>query len=80
MDTVLQILGMFILILLSAFFSVSEISLAASKKMRLQTLAENGDERAREVIALPAKPGAMFSIVEIGVNDLAHAALQPVSR
>lgn len=73
MDTVLQILGMFILILLSAFFSVSEISLAASKKMRLQTLAENGDERAREVIALKAKPGAMFSIVEIGVNALALA-------
>lgn len=73
MDTVLQILGLLVLILLSAFFSVSEIALAASKKMRLQTLSENGDERAREVIALKAKPGAMFSIVEIGVNALALA-------
>lgn len=73
MDTVLQIFGLLVLILLSAFFSISEISLAASKKMRLQALAEEGDSRAREVIALKAKPGAMFSIVEIGVNALALA-------
>lgn len=73
MDTVLQIFGLLVLILISAFFSISEISLAAAKKMRLQTIAEEGDERAREVIALKAKPGAMFSIVEIGVNATALA-------
>ena len=71
LDTVIQVIGLLILIVLSAFFSVSEISLAAAKKLRLQTIAEEGDVRAREVMALKANPGPMFTIVEVGVNALA---------
>ena len=68
MDSVLQMVGLLILVLCSAFFSISEISLAAAKNVRLQGLSEAGDQRAREVIALKANPGPMFTIVEIGVN------------
>ena len=73
MDSVLQMVGLLILVLCSAFFSISEISLAAAKNVRLQGLSEAGDQRAREVIALKANPGPMFTIVEIGVNALALA-------
>ena len=65
MDSVLQMVGLLILVLCSAFFSISEISLAAAKNVRLQGLSEAGDQRAREVIALKANPGPMFTIVEI---------------
>ena len=40
------------LIVTSAFFSVSEIALAASRKLKLQQLAEAGSEQASKVIAL----------------------------
>ncbi|GAM74000.1 putative hemolysin [Vibrio ishigakensis] len=34
------------LILISCFFSMSEISLAAARKIRLRQLADDGDQRA----------------------------------
>ncbi len=73
MNSLLQIFGLLVLVLCSAFFFISEISLAAAKNVRLQALSEDGDQRAREVIALKASPGPMFTIVEIGVNALALA-------
>lgn len=44
MDSVLQMVGLLILVLCSAFFSISEISLAAAKNVRLQGLSEAGDQ------------------------------------
>ena len=55
----------------SAFFSVSEISVAASRKSRLAVLAENGDEGAARVLALQARPGPFFTLVQIGLNGVA---------
>ena len=40
-----------ILILISAFFSVSEIALAAARKHKLQQMSEEGDKRADLVLA-----------------------------
>ena len=56
------------LILISAFFSASEIALTASRRTRLQTLADDGDTRALRVLQLKDTPGNFFTVVQIGVN------------
>ncbi|UCX06146.1 MULTISPECIES: hemolysin family protein [Shewanella] len=59
------------LIAISCFFSLSEIALAAARKIRLQALAEEGDIRAFKVLSLQAHPGSFFTVVQIGLNAVA---------
>ncbi len=59
------------LIGVSAFFSMSEIALAASRKLRLRHLAAEGDMRAQQVLALQEHPGNFFTIIQIGLNAVA---------
>lgn len=61
----------FLLILISAFFSVSEISLAASRKTKLKMLIDSGDDRAELVLRFQEKPGKFFTVVQIGLNAVA---------
>ncbi|MGL4861222.1 MAG: hemolysin family protein [Enterobacteriaceae bacterium] len=61
----------FLLIAISAFFSVSEISLAASRKIKLKQLADEGDLRAHHVLRLQEHPGQFFTVVQIGLNAVA---------
>lgn len=58
----------------SAFFAMSEISLAAARRIKLTVLAEAGDVRAREVLALQARPGHFFTAIQIGINTVAILA------
>lgn len=62
------------LMLISAFFSASEIALTASRRTRLQTLADDGDNRALRVLQLKDMPGNFFTVVQIGVNAVAILA------
>jgi len=75
------------LIAASAFFSVSEISLAASRRLRLQAMADEGNLQAAAVIALQEKPGLFFTGIQVGVNAIAilagifgESALTPALR
>ncbi|WP_454720406.1 MULTISPECIES: hemolysin family protein [Cupriavidus] len=63
-----------LLILISAFFSTSEIALTASRRTKLQTLSERGDRRATKIMLLKEEPGHFFTIVQIGVNSVAILA------
>lgn len=63
-----------LLILISAFFSISEIALTASRRTKLQTLSERGDRRATKIMLLKEEPGNFFTIVQIGVNSVAILA------
>lgn len=60
-----------LLIAASAFFSVSEISLAASRRLRLRQLADDGDPRAERVLRAQEQPGDYFTVVQIGQNAVA---------
>lgn len=60
-----------LLIAASAFFSVAEISLAASRRLRLRQLADDGDERAERVLHVQEQPGDYFTVVQIGQNAVA---------
>lgn len=63
-----------ILGVVSAFFSVSEISLAASRRMKLRPLAEKGDLQAARVLNFQEQPGLFFTTVQIGLNFVAILA------
>ena len=55
----------------SAFFSLAEIALAASRRLRLRQLADEGDARALMVLRAQEQPGYYFTTVQIGVNAVA---------
>ncbi|KIA81190.1 hemolysin family protein [Chromobacterium amazonense] len=63
-----------LLIAASAFFSVSEISLAAARKIKLRQLAEEGNANAERVLELQEQPGHFFTVVQIGLNAVAILA------
>ncbi|MDP3440093.1 MAG: hemolysin family protein, partial [Azonexus sp.] len=63
-----------LLMLLSDFFSISEISLAAARKLKLEQLRDDGDSRAAQVLALQAQPGHFFTAIQIGLNTVAILA------
>lgn len=59
------------LIVLSAFFSIAEISLAAARRLRLRQMADDGDTRAQRVLEIQEKPGHYFTVVQVGLNAVA---------
>ena len=75
------------LIATSAFFSLAEISLAASRRLRLRQMADEGDARAERVMRIQEQPGHYFTVVQIGLNAVAilggvvgEGALSPLLR
>jgi CBS domain containing-hemolysin-like protein len=68
------VLTLLVLVIISAFFSVSEIALTAARRTKLQVLSERGDHRALKVLLLKEEPGNFFTIVQIGVNSVAILA------
>jgi CBS domain containing-hemolysin-like protein len=66
-----HILIITVLISISAFFSMSEIALAAARKLRLRQLAADGASKAQLVLDLQQHPGNFFTIVQIGLNAVA---------
>lgn len=57
-----------ILILLSAFFSSAETSMTTVNKIRIQSLSEQGDKRARILEKVISDSGKMLSTILIGNN------------
>ncbi|GKS83335.1 hemolysin family protein [Acidovorax sp. SUPP1855] len=60
-----------LLIVASAFFSIAEISLAASRRLRLRQMADEGDTRADRVMRMQEQPGDYFTVVQVGQNAVA---------
>lgn len=71
MNSLPQVVGLMCLVVLSAFFSSAEISLASASKTRLQTLADDGDRRAAMVLELQSHPGQFFSALQVMINATA---------
>lgn len=66
-----ELMILFLLILFSGLFAVSEISIAAARKIKLRVLAEEGNEKAMAVLRLQQHPGAFFAMVQIALNAIA---------
>ena len=65
---IFQIVFLLILLLLSAFFSSAETALTTSNRIRMRTLAEDGDKRAARVLRITDDSGKMLSAILIGNN------------
>lgn len=66
--SVTQLIILVILILLSAFFSSAETALTTVNKLRIRSMAEEGDKRAIMVSKLIEDPAKMISAILIGNN------------
>ena len=65
---VIQLLTLLILIFLSAFFSSAETALTTANKIRMKTLADEGDSRAATFLKVVGDQGKMLSAILIGNN------------
>ena len=76
-DGVMQLIALIILVLLSAFCSSAETSLTTVNRVRLKTLAEEGNRRAKTALEVLDKYGKMLSAILIGNNivNLSASAL-----
>ena len=50
---------------------MSEISLAASRKIKLKLLADEGNINAQRVLNMQENPGMFFTVVQFGLNAVA---------
>lgn len=71
MSVYTELLLLSALILLSAYLSCAEISLASARSTRLRNLVDEGDARAQLVLDLQEHPGLFFSTIQVGTNALA---------
>lgn len=58
----------FLLILSGAFLSLSEISLAGARKLKLKLMAQSGNDKAARVLSLQENSAEFFAAAQIGVN------------
>lgn len=66
-----DLFGIAILILFGALFAMSEISIAASRKIKLRVMADEGDDKAEAVLRLQEQPGSFFAMIQIALNAIA---------
>jgi len=71
---ILQLVLIIILILLSGFFSASEIAIVAVRSSRLKKLIAEGNKKAAFVDKLKSNPDDFFAVVQIGMTVTLSAA------
>ena len=67
-STVIQIVILICLLALSAFFSSAETSLTMANKIRMRSLADEGNKRAKMVLWLSEHSSQMLTAILIGNN------------
>ncbi len=68
LDVPLRLIVLILLLCLSAFFSSAETALTTVSRVRISTLAEDGDKRAQLVLKITDNPTKMLSAILIGNN------------
>lgn len=74
---VIQLIVLLVLLFLSAFFSSAETAMTTVNKIRIRTLAEEGNKRAKTLLVITENSGKMLSAILIGNNivNLSAASL-----
>lgn len=57
-----------VLLVLNGIFSMSELAIVASKRVRLERQAERGDAGARAALLIAANPSDFLSTVQVGIT------------
>jgi len=63
-----------VLILANGFFVAMEMALVTARRTRLELKAEDGDHRAKQVLAVQDQPGDFLATVQIGITLVGTAA------
>lgn len=66
--TALKLLLLFVLILVNAFFAMSEIAIISLNDIKIQRLAEEGNKKAKQIVKLTADSSRFLSTIQIGVT------------
>ena len=67
-ENIIQLIVVGVLVFLSAFFSSAETSLTTVNKVRLKSLEEEGNKKAKRVLSILENHGKMLSTILIGNN------------
>ncbi|MCU0760807.1 MAG: hemolysin family protein [Steroidobacteraceae bacterium] len=65
---VLELTLVLALVLVNAFFAMSELAIVSARRARLQNLADQGSRGARTALALADDPNRFLSTVQIGIT------------
>jgi CBS domain containing-hemolysin-like protein len=68
METILSILAVFLLVFANGFFVASEFALVGVRRSRVETLAAEGDKRARRLLRLVDNLNAYISATQLGIT------------
>ncbi|MBI4926340.1 MAG: HlyC/CorC family transporter [Anaerolineae bacterium] len=63
-----NVLIILLLIIANGVFSMSEIAVISSRKVRLQQTADDGDESSRVALDLAEKPNQFLSTIQVGIT------------
>ncbi len=65
---ILKIALLFVLILVNAFFAMSEIAMISLNDNKIEKLAEEGDKKAKQILKLTQNSSNFLSTIQIGVT------------
>lgn len=65
---ILRLLLLFVLIMINAFFAMSEIAIISLNDTKLEKMAENGNKKAKQVLKLTKDSSNFLSTIQIGVT------------
>lgn len=63
-----EILFIVVLLIANGVFAMSELAVVASRKTRLQRMADSGDTRASAALELAQQPERFLSTIQIGIT------------
>jgi len=67
-EITLKILLLLFLILVNAFFAMSEIAIISLNDNKIQKMADEGNKKARQIVRLTSNPSNFLSTIQIGVT------------
>jgi len=67
-DLAFEIGIIFLLLVANGVFAMSEIAVIASRKIRLQGLADSGDKQARAALKLAKNPNQFLATIQVGIT------------
>lgn len=73
-----QIIALVILVVLSGFFSSAETALTTCNKIKMRSLAENGNKKAQRVLDITDNSGKMLSAILVG-NNIVNLSASSIS-
>ena len=65
---IIHLVILLVLILINAFFAMSEIAIVTFNDNKLKRMAEDGNKRAATLLSMVTEPSKFLSTIQIGVT------------